>query len=162
MAIAKIEITCAKCGNTFIHRKECHNRREADSYETWAANNIDTCPECNRKQKADKKAAALAAALEKYGFQLPELIGASDKQIAYAANVRERYLADNISRIDGYHKVLQLLNDAEQLDNFARRCEEHGLTTEEGIRQSMEARGLITVKLMLTATTAREILDYTG
>lgn len=159
MAIAKIEITCTKCGNTFIHRKECWNRREADSYESWAISNIDTCPECYRKQKADHKAANLAAALEKFGFQLPELTGASDKQIAYAVSVRERYLADNISRIEGYHKVQQLLNDADQVANFARICEERGMTIEDGIRQNMEAMGLTTVQKMLKSTSAREILD---
>lgn len=159
MAIAKIEITCTKCGNTFVHRKECFNRREADSYESWAVNHIDTCPDCYRKQKAAQKAATLAAALEKFGFQLPELTGASDKQIAYAVSVRERYLADNISCIEDYHKVQQILNDAEQVANFARVCEEHGMTVEEGIRQNMEDMGLTTVQMMLTSTSAREILD---
>lgn len=159
MAIVKMEIICRECGNTFTHRKECRNRREADNYETWAASHIDTCPECLRKNHAAQQAAALATALEKYGFQLPELTGASDKQIAYAQSVRERYLAENISRIAGYHKVQQLLNDAEQVANFASVCEEHGMTVEEGIRQNMMAMGLTTVQLMLTSTSAREILD---
>lgn len=159
MAIAKITLTCSECGCTFTHRKECFNRREADNYESWAVNHIDTCPDCHRKQKADQKAATLAAELEKHGFNLPEVTGASDKQIAYAVRVRERYLADNISRIEGYHKVQQLLNDAEQVANFARVCEEHGMTVEEGIRQNMEAMGLATVQKMLTSTSAREILD---
>lgn len=159
MAVAKIEVTCKTCGCTFNHRKECRNRREADSYESWAAANIDTCPECLRKQHAERQAATVAAVLEKYGFQLPELTGASDKQIAYAQSVRERYLAENISRIEGYHKVQQLLKETEQFANFARICEEHGMTVEEGIRQNMDAMRLTTVELMLTSTVAKDILD---
>ena len=159
MAIAKITITCSECGCTFTHRKECFNRRDADNYESWAVNHIDTCPECHRKQKAAQKAAILAAELEKHGFHLPELTGASNKQIAYAQSVRERYLADNLSCIEGYYKVQQLLNDAEQVANFACICEEHGMTVEDGIQQNMQAMGLTTVQMMLTSTSAREILD---
>lgn len=159
MAIAKIEITCTECGNTFTHRKECRNRTEADNYEAWASSHITTCPECSRKQYKARMASALQAKLDELGFVLPTIEGASEKQVAYAMSVRERYLADNLSRVEGYHKVQQLLKDEAQVATFAERCKEHGMTLEEGIRNNMEAMHLTTVQLMLTSTSAREILD---
>lgn len=160
MAIAKITITCTTCGKVFEHRKECHTRKEADSYESWAADHIDTCPECHAKQVAKQKADKVVAVLEKFGCQLPELIGASEKQIAYAVKVRNQYLYDNISSLQRYLKMMRILDDAEQAAAFARVCEEHGTTVEEGIQQNIEAMHLTTIQLMLTSTNAREVLDY--
>ena len=114
MAIASITITCTTCGNEFEHRKVCHNRKAADSYESWAADHIDTCPACYAKQIAEQMADKLSTALAKCGYQLPELTGVSEKQIAYAVKVRERYLSDNLSRIERYHKVMQIFDDEEQ------------------------------------------------
>ena len=159
MAIANIDLKCSECGCTFTHRKECRNRREADSYESWAADHITTCPECSRKERQERNASALQSKLDELGISLPAIEGVSDKQVAYAESVRERYLAENLVRIERYNKMQQLLNDAEQVANFARLCEEHGMTVEEGIRQNMEAMGLTTVQLLLTSTSAREILD---
>lgn len=159
MAIASITITCATCGKEFEHRKVCHNRSEADNYVRWAADHIDTCPTCRAKQAAEQMADKLSTVLAKCGYQLPELTGASDKQIAYAAKVRERYLAQHLGCIEKYHKVQQRLNDAEYAANYARLCAEHGITVEDAIRENMEAMNLTTVQLMLTSTSAREILD---
>lgn len=159
MAIAKIDIICTECGRTFTHRKECHNSREAESYSAWAANNIDTCPECYKKQRSEQKTSAIAVVLDESKIKMPELTGASDKQVAYAVSVRERYLANNISKVKGYCKVQQLLTDAEQVAKFASICEARGMTLEEGIQHDMRAMGLTTVQLMLTSNSAREILD---
>lgn len=159
MAKVKLTLTCTECGNEFEHVHFCRNSAEADNYETWAAKNITICPDCYKRQLAAQKTAKCDAALEKYGFTLPELTGASEKQIAYAKKVRVQYLADNLSSIERYSKVQQVLNDAEQIAKFARVCEEHGMTVEEGIRQNVKAMGLTTVQLMLTSTSAREILD---
>lgn len=159
MAIAKIEITCSTCGKTFEHRKECHSRREADSYESWATAHITTCPECSRKERQERDAAALQAKLEELGISLPTIEGVSDKQIAYAQSVRERYLAGHLNLLSDYGKVHQLLNDPEQLAAYARSCEEHGITLDEGIQQNLEYLRLTKVHLLVTSASAREILD---
>ena len=92
MAIAKIELTCRCCGKTFTMRKECHNRTEADSFETWAKQNIDMCLKC-RDEKL--RSAELASVAETIG-ELPALTG-SVKQISWASSIR----AD---RIIGFNK----------------------------------------------------------
>lgn len=58
MAQAYIICTCTTCGKEFTKTKTCKNRSEADSFEKWAKENIDTCPDCykkiRRKQEAEK------------------------------------------------------------------------------------------------------------
>lgn len=159
MSIAKIEITCTECGRTFTHRKECRNRSEADSYEAWAGQNIDTCPECWRKIQANQNAAALAVVLKRYGIRLPDLSGESDKQIDYAGSVRARYLCADLRQVERYCKVMSALNDPEQAAKFARICEENGISVEEGIKQNIHALRLEKINLMMTATEAGMILD---
>lgn len=46
MAKATATCTCATCGTTFVRTKICYNRREADEWEAWAAENITECPAC--------------------------------------------------------------------------------------------------------------------
>lgn len=159
MAIAKITLTCSKCGCTFVHRKECLNRRDADNHELWAAENITVCPECARNARANEQATALEAALAECSITLHEITGVSDKQVAYAKSVRESYLAKHLKQIKDYSKVLAFLADADAVDAYRAKCAAHGVSLEEGIRQNIEAMDLTTTKLMLTATTAREILD---
>ena len=96
MAIVKIELKCAKCGNTFTHRHECYNRAAAESYQEWAINNIDTCPECYHAEKRETEkaeraeaVAAAATALSDAGVELVQLTG-SYKQIAWAADIRAK------------------------------------------------------------------------
>lgn len=159
MAIAKIEITCTECGCTFTHRKECHSRREADSYEAWAASNVTVCPDCRRKQQANQQAAIVADTLAEYGMELPTLTGASDKQIAYAQSVRTAYLTDNIKRVAKYCRFQQHLANSEEYAAFAAAYAEQGITVEDAIAENIKAMQLTCVQTMLTATSAREILD---
>lgn len=54
MAIARITLTCSKCGKEFEVTAKKRNRRECDSFEAWAANNIDICPDCRKKEYSEK------------------------------------------------------------------------------------------------------------
>lgn len=92
MAIAKIELTCRCCGKTFTMRKECHNRAEADSFETWAKQNIDMCLKCRDEKLRSAELASVADSID----ELPALTG-SVKQISWASSIR----AD---RIIGFNK----------------------------------------------------------
>lgn len=85
MALAKVELTCKKCGEKFEHRRNCRNRADAESYAAWAAENIDTCPGCYASAKKAAEMEMIAAQAAKFGF--PELIG-SEKQIAWANRIR--------------------------------------------------------------------------
>lgn len=64
MAKATATSTCATCGATFTRTKICHNRREADDWEAWAAANFDECTACYTARKASEREAAAAAEAE--------------------------------------------------------------------------------------------------
>lgn len=57
MAMARAICTCSTCGNEFTKSKQCRNRREADNFEQWAKDHLDTCPECYRKFRHEREAA---------------------------------------------------------------------------------------------------------
>lgn len=94
MALAKITITCERCGKDFIHRRQMRNATEVEKYEAWAAENITMCPECYRKQMQEEQDAKNAEkASNALGTDMPELRG-SEKQIAWAVSIRNSKIAD--------------------------------------------------------------------
>lgn len=98
MAIATVTCTCRQCGKEFIHSRHQRNRAAADNYESWAAANIDLCPECfkaaHHEQRAAENAETCAA------IQLPELTG-TPKQIAWANDLRLRFCAAAVKYCNG-------------------------------------------------------------
>lgn len=94
MAKAKVTLTCSRCGSEFEWTKSCKSRKEADSAEEWALANVLVCPDCWKKAKQAKEQAAEDKKLNNIISvrELPELKG-TEKQIAYAEILRERYLA---------------------------------------------------------------------
>lgn len=159
MAIARIEITCTECGCIFRHEKACYNRRLANEYESWAADNIALCPACYAKQCADKKAAKLYEVLAKYDITLAKIEGVSERQIAYAEDIRERCLANNISHIGDYAKIRAKLADEEKVAKMRRRYETNGLTFAEGLWRDMLNKCVTKIDVMLNVTDASEIID---
>lgn len=100
MAQARITLTCSCCGKSFDHRHTCYNRSEANSYEEWARENITLCPDCYASSRRESEMERFMASLPE-GHRLPELTGASDKQIAYASRLRESFIRRSIiGRID--------------------------------------------------------------
>lgn len=97
MAVVKLTLVCKTCGCEFTHRHECYNREQAESYEEWARENIDTCPDCYREEKrtAEEKKieSGILEILEADGvkIELAELEG-SEKQIAWANKIRNEAL----------------------------------------------------------------------
>lgn len=95
MAKATIECTCPECGAKHTWSVICHNRREADNWEQYHADDTDRlCPACYAKQQAAKRAeereAENKAAAEKAGaLGLPELSG-TEKQVAWATTIRQQ------------------------------------------------------------------------
>ena len=97
MAVAWAQITCEKCGKTFNWRKDCENRREANSAVEWAKNGgVTICPECYGKQMAEKRKIRIKKENEKaevltQEYNLPELSG-SEKQKTWANTIRISFL----------------------------------------------------------------------
>lgn len=113
MAKASIRIKCEACGQEFTHRKGCWNRDDATRYEEWARDHITVCPACYAKEKrATERAkidAATAAAREQIaGMQFSELEG-SEKQIAWAEDIRARAAA-TCKKCGGNEKFWALFN----------------------------------------------------
>ena len=94
MAQARVEITCVECGRTFVHKRICNNRSDADRYEEWASEHITTCPDCYGKQKrAEERARLDQQTMEAKevieGIDLVELAG-TEKQVKWANDIRAR------------------------------------------------------------------------
>ena len=85
MAVAEARCTCKVCGEQFVIRVTKRNRREANEFEEWAAENIDVCTECKRKAELEEA--------KKTSEGLPELTG-SEKQIAWAIVIRAKKVQD--------------------------------------------------------------------
>ena len=92
MAKATATCRCAACGKQFVVSKDCFSRSDADGWSAWASEHMTECPDC-RRLRVKFDAAAKAAPIV-WECELPEITGASDKQIAYARDLRSRYLAD--------------------------------------------------------------------
>lgn len=90
MAKAIATCTCKTCGATFTRETIKRSRSEADSWEAWAVENIDTCPDCYRAQQQQKEKALEAAR----SSQLPHLQG-SEKQVAWANAIRNKMISEN-------------------------------------------------------------------
>lgn len=90
MAKARVTCTCKACGATFTRETIKRNRAEADSWEAWAAENIDTCPSCYKAEKQQKEAERVAARSQ----QLPQLEG-SEKQVSWANAIRDKMISEN-------------------------------------------------------------------
>jgi len=107
MAKATLECTCPECGAKHTWSVTCYNRREADNWEQYHADEANTrlCPECYAKAKAKERAEAREAenkaAAEKAGeIGLPELSG-SEKQIAWAVSIRQKALDSALMEFAG-------------------------------------------------------------
>lgn len=51
MARATARCTCSTCGAEFVkYNYNCRNRAAADSWEKWAEEHFDTCPDCYKEQ----------------------------------------------------------------------------------------------------------------
>ncbi len=89
MPMARAICKCAKCGNEFEVSAYRPNRRDANSFEAWAVDNITECDDCRNARKQaqrDEENRKAAAAAAEMGY--PELEG-TEKQVAWANSIRE-------------------------------------------------------------------------
>lgn len=101
MSRVKMVLKCEHCGKEFEHIHTCRNSTEAGSYEVWARENITTCPDCYAAQKRAHQLDAVSAYTSSFSEQhpLPKITGASEKQIAYASSLREKFIRDNLMKL---------------------------------------------------------------
>lgn len=99
MAMAKVEVVCSECGKTYTVSKKCYNRREADNFEAWVAAQSDhLCHECYaeamRKKREAERAEQLKAAQEQAEKDNLPVLQGSEKQIAWAEQIRGKLIAE--------------------------------------------------------------------
>lgn len=150
MALAKVEITCTHCGKTFEIRKTCHSRQEADSYEAWARENVTLCPECRAAQRKAEQEAKQPT--------LPTIEGVSEKQIAFAASLRARYITNHPEEVKQYQTITRTLT-AEEQAALEAACKANGIDPADAISYTVREMQLEKTEIALTETSARKIID---
>ena len=99
MAKATVKIICKECGKEFEVTANKYNRREADAWEAWAVEHVTICPECKKaaaQAKAQRRVAEIIGKLTATsGMELVVLTG-SEKQIAWAEDLRSASIVDFI------------------------------------------------------------------
>lgn len=126
MAWATAECKCEKCGKTFYKDGSGSNRTKADEWKEWAESHYTICPVCWSKGQAEKAAESAV----KYDDRLPEISGVSEKQIDYARNLRNKFLAKYPERVDRMLRALERYNTT-KADEIKAEAEQAGKTVRE-------------------------------
>lgn len=177
MAKAKACCTCSTCGATFYKTRFFQSRKDADAYEEWCEAHCTQCPDCAAEVSARKCAEQLAGYIaQNFGpdHPLPEITEGSPKQIAFANDLRERFI---LEKLDAQPRLLPLYRAADtavQLDKLpaekvAAAAEKEGLTAEEWftrhrVRLIAKRAGICVVdaeriELLQTSSSARNLID---
>lgn len=133
MARAIAECTCAKCGAKFEKVQFRANRKMADEWKAWAEENCTTCSNCWAKEKQEKDAAKAAEIIER--FNLPEITGKSDKQIKFAADMRNELLAQPETA-----KKLQLIAECLNDEQCKAQAEKEGMSVEAFVAKAVKRK----------------------
>lgn len=109
MPRAKIELTCKYCGDKFTHIKDgLENANKVKSYETWAKEHINTCPECFKTIRCDEVKKEQDEILK--GIKLPKLEG-SEKQVTWAESIRRKGVSGVLSMQEADVRFISKLQD---------------------------------------------------
>ena len=158
MAKAVAVCVCTECGKTYERRIDGWNRADAENRKSFAESHPGLCPLCWKKEQQEKAANEAAALKAKY--QLPEIVGVSDKQTAYAENLRREFLASHGNILDNLCTITANLKNT---DYLAEKAELVSKTPEELKSLVLaELNGNILYRrayAMLTKSSAREIID---
>lgn len=133
MAKASVDLVCSNCGKPFTHSRILRNTTAASSYEKWAKENVTLCRDCNRDAKAVHRQAVVDDILKEYAFELPEISGASDKQIAFAQTLRYSYLYNHLDETKKHCKATIQMRDQRDMLEQARKA--RGMTAEDAWKE---------------------------
>lgn len=82
------------------------------------------CSECYRERCKAENAKAAAAIVREYS--LPEITGVSEKQIAYASDLRARYLAEKAALVASYFKQRSFEGTDKMVANLHSQAQRKG------------------------------------
>lgn len=156
MAKATVTCRCNICGREFTHTKTCQNRRDAEDYEHWVQWHITQCPDCYAAEMRHNKEEKMKKAMSELSdFNLPAIVGVSDKQIAYAEKLRIKTLTDNMATA---HYIIDLLEQIDE-EKMSELCILHEKTREEIIMEEMKTMHFDKVYIALYNKDAKKIIE---
>lgn len=155
MAKAKVELICATCGEKFIIDKTCYNRKEADNWEAYMSKRTDLeCTKCyaeRMRQENHEKAMKLEET-----YELPVIIGVSEKQTAYATKLRNNHIASYGDKLKLAYKIAANLHAYCRAYNKKNNTE---LTSDEYLSYALKEYRIEKEYKLLSLSTAGKIID---
>ena len=153
MAKAIAYCKCEKCGKEFVKENRFQGRDLADNWTKWAEANVTLCPKCwgqAMRERDEKRYDAL-----KDELRLPEITGKSEKQIAFANDLRIRCVARNAERLKEVRKEIDSVSAEEVAKVMAEKK-----TDEDGAMRKIFARKLrYDYYIVLTTNNASELIN---
>ena len=142
-----VTYSCGHTGEVQLFGSNKDRERKIKWYEEEAL-----CPECYKKQQ-EERGKELAAE-----YNLPEITGVSDKQIAFAESLRGRYLTNYEAELEKLTEIMHELRTEHraELDAMLTKL---GQTEDEFFAQRSHKRGLGKAYTVLTTGDARQIID---
>ena len=142
-----VTFSCGHTGEVQLFGSNKDRERKIKWYEESAL-----CPECYKRQQ-EERCKALAAE-----YNLPEITGVSDKQIAFAESLRGRYLTNYEAELEKLTEIMHELRTEHraELDAMLTKL---GQTEDEFFAQRSHKRGLGNAYTVLTTGEARQIID---
>jgi|GEM_PF-2163913 len=170
MAKAKIRTTCVVCGKEFTHEVQKYSRRDANSWEQWAADKEWTCSAClqvqhEAAQQAKRQAENEAAATRTKEKNLPELQG-SEKQIAWANTIRLTMIDEIAFLLKGIRLDIDVDNPEWREAQVQRVMANSGRTDHDELLRTLDDTLQTIKRLALTrdhlqaSTSARWFIDH--
>lgn len=142
-----VTYSCGHTGEVQLFGTNKDRERKIKWYEKEAL-----CPECYKKQQ-EERAKALAAE-----YNLPEITGVSDKQIAFAEILRTRYLINYEAELNKLTSLLHELHTEHQTE-FEAILANLGQPEAEYLAQRTRKMGLGEAYTVLTTGEARQLID---
>lgn len=154
MAKAVAHCTCERCGKAFTKESTLQNRSDANRWTEWAEANITLCPKCwgdaQREQDTERYEAF------KDELRLPDITGKSDKQIAFADDLRVRYVAQHAEELREMRRNI----DGVSAEAVAEVMAAEGVDEDGAMRKAFAwMPSLYTQYIALTSSSAQELID---
>lgn len=163
MAVATATCTCKECGKIFKSTKKLYNRAQADEWREWAENHFDLCPDCYREMKRAEEIALANEITAKYNLPQIDPTTGTEKQIAYATSLRNKWLIEHEDTVKKFAEVKSMLVNATDAE-LAKYAAVHGTTADtDAIWAAVTAKYYDKISpIAIYSTNAKEIIDTIG
>ena len=160
MAVATAKCTCRGCGKNFETTKKLYNRAQADEWREWAEDHFDLCPDCYREMKRAEEIALVNEIIAKYNLPQIDPTTGTEKQIAYAASLRAKWLINHENTVKIFAEAKSKLANATDTE-LAKYAAAHGTNTniDDIWAAVMDKYQDKTALIAMYSTNAKEMID---